>query len=183
MPLQARPSVRMQLLSTGKGVGSRHVAPGDPVRCASEVAHAGSRCAAESLERRSRTSAAARVARLRLAFRLSLRCSSKDEREYLFFQVPLLVEMCPADHLSRGGSRETPGTHTASSSIANPRYQGVHDSPVMRDQEATQDPGQMFTPLGVAAQPEEMLGGPAGQVAAKSPRCNFHRQIARDGAG
>ena len=40
------------------------------------------------------------------------------------------------------------------------------DSPVRRDQNASQHAGQMLAALGVAAQPEQVVGGAAGQVAA-----------------
>ena len=80
--------------------------------------------------------------------------------------------------LGRAANRETPDTRTTCISDAHPAVSGAHDSPVMRSQDATQHAGQMLAPLGVAAQPEKMLGGAAGQIAADSAM-QLDGQIAR----
>ena len=52
----------------------------------------------------------------------------------------------------------------------------------MRDEDAAQHAGQMLAALGIAAQPEKMFGGAAGQIAA-DPAMQLHRQIARTAQG
>ena len=72
-----------------------------------------------SVERRSRTWATARVARLRFALRLSLRCSSKMSESISFSRSPCWSRW-PWGSSFASGNRETPDTRTTSSWIASP---------------------------------------------------------------
>ena len=126
----------------------------------------------KSLERRSRTCAAERPARFRIAVRLSLRCSSKMRERISCSKSRNLIGMLfrLLSFVSRAWGDSRHSCIFIRDSQSGPRP-AAPDWPVKPNQNAPQHARQVLASLGITPEPEHMVGGAAGR-SLTSPRFN-----------
>ncbi len=165
----------------GKRIAGGNITPGDGIG-AGATAPNWLTMRSRSLERRSRTWAAARVARFRLDVQAVAALLFEDEGEDLLFEIARAVEVALRVIFRQTREWRFQRLVELHAAIPSPALPEAPASPVRRTRMQRRMRAQVFAAFGVAAEPEEVVGGAAGKVGGDAA-VELNGQVARAAAG